>query len=119
MHLSGAARLGRPATSAPAPAKTATIQPFPAAENERTGTSAWRITHLGAPDAIDGYADQQSVLPGQTFRLFVTTTAKSFQVQAYRFGWYGGNQARLVWTSGSVRGSRSAAPGPSPRESTW
>jgi hypothetical protein len=98
-----------PATSAPAPAKTAKTQPFPIAENQRTGTSAWRITHLGAPDAIDGYADQQSVLPGQSFRLFVSTRAKSFQVQAFRFGWYHGHQARLVWTSQQISGQRQTA----------
>ena len=40
------------------------------------------------PDAIDGYADQQSVLPGQTFRLYVSTTANSFRVKAFCFGWY-------------------------------
>src|SRR5215470_1562361 len=95
-----------PATSAPSPAKT---QPFPMAENQRPGTSAWRITHLGAPDAINGYADQQSVLPGQSFRLYVSTTAKSFQVKAFRFGWYHGHQARLVWTSPPARGQRQTA----------
>ena len=92
-----------PATSAPShPA----ARPFPVAENKRPGTSAWRITHLGAPDAIDGYADQQSVLPGQSFRLYVSTTAKSFQVKAFRFGWYQGHQARLVWTSQHGRRAR-------------
>jgi hypothetical protein len=74
----------------------AAAQPFPVAENERPGTSAWRITDLGPADAIDGYADQQSVLPGQSFRLYVSTTAKSFRVDAFRFGWYSGHQARLV-----------------------
>jgi len=95
-----------PATSAPSPARP---QPFPVAENRRAGTSAWRITHLGAPDAIEGYPDQQSVLPGQSFRLYVSTTAKSFQVKAFRFGWYHGHQARLVWTSPSARGQRQTA----------
>jgi hypothetical protein len=76
------------APSAPSPAKT---QPFPTAEYKRPGTSTWRITDLGAPGAIEGYADQQSVLPGQGFRLYVSTTAKSFQVKAFRFGWYTGH----------------------------
>jgi hypothetical protein len=98
-----------PATSAAAPAKAAGTQPFPVAENQRPGTSAWRITDLGAPDAIDGYADQQSVLPGQSFRLYVSTTAKSFRVQAFRFGWYHGHQARLVWTSQQLSGQRQTA----------
>ncbi len=83
--------------------------PFPVAENKRPGTSAWRITDLGAAEAIDGYADQQSVLPGQSFRLYVSTTASSFRVDAFRFGWYSGHQARLVWASAPVRGQRQTA----------
>ena len=95
-----------PATSAPS---HAAAKPFPVAEIQRPGTSAWRITDLGAPDAIEGYADQQSVLPGQSFRLYVSATARSFQVKAFRFGWYHGHQARLVWTSRPARGQRQAA----------
>jgi hypothetical protein len=97
-----------PVTPAPA-AAAAHAPPFPVAENERPGTSAWRITDLGAADAIEGYADQQSVLPGQSFRLYVSTTARSFRVDAFRFGWYSGRQARLVWTSAQVRGQRQTA----------
>ena len=95
------------ATSAPSAEGAA--PPFPVAENKRPGTSAWRITDLGAADAIDGYADQQSVLPGQSFRLYVSTTARSFGVDAFRFGWYSGHQARLVWASARVRGQRQTA----------
>jgi hypothetical protein len=88
----------------PKKAPSASAQPFPAAENAKPGTRAWIIIHEGARDAIQGYADHVSVLPGQSFRLYVTTTAASFQVQAYRVGWYGGSQARLVWSSASVPG---------------
>ncbi len=91
------------------PSAPSAATPFPVAENKRPGTSAWRIPHLGAADAIDGYADQQSVLPGRSFRLYVSTTARSFQVQAFRFGWYSGHQARLVWASARVRGQRQTA----------
>ena len=97
-----------PSAAASAPSHPA-ARPFPVAENNRPGTSAWRITDLGAPDAIDGYADQQSVLPGQSFRLYVSTTAKSFQVKAFRFGWYQGHQARLVWTSKHLAGRQQTA----------
>ena len=96
--------------SAGAPSATGeAAPPFPAAENKRPGTSAWRITDLGPAGAIDGYADQQSVLPGQSVRLYVSTTARSFGVDAFRFGWYSGHQARLVWASGQVRGERQTA----------
>jgi len=92
-----------------APSAGAAVQPFPVAENKRPGTSAWRITDLGPADAIDGYADQQSVLPGQSLRLYVSTTARSFRVDAFRFGWYSGHQARLVWASARVRGQQQTA----------
>ena len=36
------------------PSATAAAQPFPVTENKRPGTSAWRITDLGAADAING-----------------------------------------------------------------
>ena len=101
-HGSAGASAGT-ATSAPPRARA---QPFPVQENQRPGTSAWRITDLGAPGAIDGYADQQSVLSGQAFRLYVSTTARSFRVMAFRFGWYQGHQARLVWTSRPTPGQR-------------
>src|SRR6266700_770418 len=103
----GSARPSAP-TSAPSATGRA-APPFPVAENTRPGTSAWRITHLRAADAIDGYADQQSVLPGQDFRLYVSTTASSFRVDAFRFGWYSGHLARLVWASAQVRGRRQTA----------
>ncbi len=77
---------------------------FPAVENLRPGTAEWRICDVGSPDAIEGYASTVSVLPGQSFRLFVSTTAASFRVQAFRMGWYGGWQARQVWESRSVPG---------------
>src|SRR5439155_20446287 len=78
--------------------------PFPAAENRAAGTRHWHITHLGAPGAIEGFAGRVSVLPGQSFRLYVSTTAASFHVQAFRMGWYSGARARQVWASGRVAG---------------
>ena len=110
MQRDGPARLGRSQPRHLGAVAPGTTRPFPVAENNRPGTSAWRITDLGAPDAIDGYADQQSVLPGQSFRLYVSTTAKSFQVKAFRFGWYQGHQARLVWTSQHTRRADSRPP---------
>ncbi|MBO0809807.1 MAG: hypothetical protein J2P32_16045, partial [Actinobacteria bacterium] len=76
--------------------------PFPASENARRGTWDWHITNLGAPDAIEGYADHVSVLPGQSFRVFVSTTSRTYRVLAFRMGWYGGRQARRVWKSGRL-----------------
>ncbi len=79
------------------------------AEEDLPGDSRWRITSAGPAHAIEGYADKVSVLPGESVGLRVSTTAGSFTVSAYRMGWYGGAEARLVWRSGSVPGSAQSA----------
>ena len=76
------------------------------AENSRPGDPHWEIRHLGAPDAIEGYAGASSVLTGESFPLFVSTTAAGFRVTAFRLGWYAGAGARRVWRSGPLRGHR-------------
>ncbi len=81
-----------------------------AAENQRTGTTAWRIRELGPPHAIEGYADHAGAGAGETVRLYVSTEARWFRVEAYRMGWYGGRRGRLVWRSGRLAGRRQAGP---------
>ncbi len=89
-----AASQTRPATSpAPGPAVGGT-----------TGDPDWRITHPGHLYQLEGFADRTDVRPGASFRLFVSTTARSFTVRAFRMGWYDGDLARLVWTSPEVPG---------------
>jgi hypothetical protein len=75
-----------------------------------TGDPHWRITHPGRLYQLEGFADHTDVLPGGSFRLFVSTTAPSFVVRAFRMGWYGGDLARLIWTSPPTRGR--SQPGP-------
>jgi hypothetical protein len=74
------------------------------AENRRPGTTSWKI---GAPTwsgDIEGFADTTDATLGQEVGLYVSTTASSFHVVAYRMGWYGGDGARQVWRSTAVRG---------------
>jgi hypothetical protein len=78
-------------------------------ENKLPGDPHWYPRHLGAPDAIMGYAGRASVLPGESVPLFVSTTSRSFRVLAFRMGWYRGDLARLVWQSGNVRGRAQSA----------
>ncbi len=80
------------------------------AENALPGTRGWWISNLGAPDEIVGYAGQASVLTGEPVALYVSTTAREYEVKAFRIGWYGGDLARKVWQSGAVRGYQQAAP---------
>jgi hypothetical protein len=78
-------------------------------ESALPGDPHWKITHLGAEHAIEGYTGQPSVPQGGSFPLFVSTTARSFTVTAYRMGWYRGDGARQVWRSGTLRGHQQAA----------
>jgi len=77
-------------------------------ENSLPGDPHWAIRHQGAPDAMMGYLNAASVLPGQALTLYASTTARSFQVSAFRMGWYKGDLARLVWKSATVPGHRQA-----------
>ncbi|MEU1662801.1 N,N-dimethylformamidase beta subunit family domain-containing protein [Streptomyces sparsogenes] len=79
-------------------------------ERRRPGSADWRIRSVGPQDAVEGYTDKVSVVPGEEFGLYVSTTAPAFRVSAYRVGWYGGAQARLVWRSGRVPGRRQNPP---------
>jgi hypothetical protein len=102
-----------PPASAPAGAVTARLDRGPgwvAAENRRPGTAGWRITHLGEDHAVQGWADHVSATNGDRVRLYVSTTAARFRVEAYRMGWYGGLGARLVWRSPSLPGRRQPPP---------
>ncbi|MFF7969866.1 N,N-dimethylformamidase beta subunit family domain-containing protein [Streptomyces sp. NPDC007905] len=83
---------------------------LPETEQDAPGTADWRIRSAGPPDAVTGYTDQVSVVPGQECGLHVSTTAASFRVSAFRVGWYGGKQARLVWASPRIPGRAQPAP---------
>ncbi|WP_327271158.1 hypothetical protein OG609_02105 [Streptomyces sp. NBC_01224] len=80
------------------------------ADRDRAADSDWRIRSVGPPGAIEGYADKVSVVPGEEFGMYVSTTAPAFRVSAYRVGWYDGAQARLIWRSHRISGSVQAHP---------
>ncbi|MDJ0340659.1 hypothetical protein QMK19_11615 [Streptomyces sp. H10-C2] len=100
-----------PPARTPKPAQPLDMDSWSVAdENRRTGTSAWRLRDPGPDNAIEGFADRTSVTSGETFRLFVSTTAANFRAEAYRMGWYQGKQGRKVWSSATVKGELQAAP---------
>ena len=86
------------AASAPLPAGWVTQ------ENQRPGTSAWRIAQ-GSYGGVEGYANKQSASRGQTIELYVSSDAPVYHVEAYRMGWYQGLGGRLIWRSADVNGS--------------
>jgi hypothetical protein len=91
----------RPAASGPHRARNTAVP-----ERDLPGDADFWINSAGPADAVEGYADQVSIRPGQDFTLHVSTTGSSFRVSAYRVGWYRGAQARLVWRSDEIRGRR-------------
>ena len=80
--------------------------PQPASSSAATmpGTPGWQITHAGAAHAIEGFADRISVKPGEPVRLFVSTTAHTFLVTAFRMGNYTGSEALQTWKSDPLNG---------------
>ena len=56
-------------------------------------------------DRISGFADTTSVDFGGAFTLRVSTRAPSWQVSAYRIGYYGGTGGRLIWRSSLMPGT--------------
>jgi hypothetical protein len=119
-----AAGSGGPATpgSAAAPGSAKPARPAahrrPVGENQLPGDPNWYVSQVGPPDAIIGYAGRCSVLPGEPVTLYASTTARSFTVSAFRMGWYRGDQARLVWRSGTVRGAQQNAATVTPGSNT-
>ena len=103
-------RQERPTRKAQARRARASRRAREAAERALPGSPDWRIRSSGPAAAVQGYADRVSVLPGEEFGLYVSTTAPGFRVSAYRVGWYGGAQARRVWRSGRIPGVRQGAP---------
>jgi hypothetical protein len=69
------------------------------AENRRPGTTAWEISVGGGSGHIEGFADMNYATVGKNVGLYVSTTAPSFRVTAYRMGWYQGAGARQIWSS--------------------
>src|SRR5437870_3092400 len=78
------------------------------AENAKPGTKDWRITTPGSGGDIEGYADRVSAVIGDTVGFYVSTTASSFRIEAYRIGYYQGLGGRLVWRSPSLPGMKQA-----------
>src|SRR4051812_50201906 len=96
------------ATAAPNPIQT---------ENALGGTqpSEWSPPPT-PPTAIEGWASEVSVLPGQQVHLHVSTNdGDRYRVELYRLGWYGGGGAGGVTGSPRCGGAGGGgAPGAAP-----
>jgi hypothetical protein len=82
------------------------------AENRLPGTNAWVVGSVPIPHSIEGYPDHVSAKQGDTVALHVSSTARTFHVEAYRMGWYQGYGGRLVWRSADTTGRPQSIPAP-------
>lgn len=73
-------------------------------ENQRHGTSSWRIPPGTRENQISGFSNLNYAEVGDVADLYVSTPSPTFTVTAYRMGWYRGLGARAVWTSPTVTG---------------
>ena len=80
------------------------VSPAIVAENRKQGTTSWHITSEPATGSIEGWASTTYAAAGQTVGLYVSTTAPTFRVVAYRMGYYQGKGGRQIWESKSVSG---------------
>ena len=83
----------RPAAAPCGPPVTSVI----ACENTLPGDppSDWQVSGAGDP-AIQGFATQMSLLPGQTESFKIDTQATSYHIDILRVGYYQGDGARKV-----------------------
>jgi hypothetical protein len=106
----GAARARRHTPEQPPPVEVTTLAngvAVPTAtwlirENTQPGTLNWICNHVQPNHTLEGFASQTSAVAGDDVALFVNTTARAVQVQAYRMGYYQGLGGRLVWQSDFV-----------------
>jgi hypothetical protein len=102
-QLSG--RSSPPASGSAAPSATGITSSAIIVENQRPGTTDWQLsTPPKTGGNIAGFADVTYASAGQTVRLYVTTSARTFHAVAFRMGWYQGTGGRQIWTSAEVAG---------------
>lgn len=91
-------------------------------ENAHPGAKDWQLTRVRVDGDgfrspwIEGYCSRQSVLPGETIDIMVSTNpARSFRLELFRMGYYGGRGARLMKTLGPLDSATEATPRPETR----
>jgi len=88
-------------------------------ENAKVGATDWLVGD-GMNHAVEGYASEISVAPGEAVHLHVSTApAAPYRLAVYRLGWYGGRGAHLVACMPSdcscfEQGARAPIPAPDP-----
>ena len=99
-------------------------------ENAKPGTTDWMLTNTRVDPKskcrcpwIEGFCSRNSVRPGETINILVSTNPPaSFQIDLYRLGYYGGKGGRHVAKLGPFEGKVQKDPPIGPervRECLW
>jgi len=91
-------------------------------ENRKPGTTDWQLTRV-RPDRdgfrspwIEGYCSRQSVKPGESLDIMVSTDPpRRFELEIFRMGYYGGLGARAMQRIGPLEGKAQPVPPPGPK----
>ncbi|WP_370353258.1 N,N-dimethylformamidase beta subunit family domain-containing protein [Catenulispora sp. EB89] len=68
-------------------------------ENARPGTTAWQDAKRTRAGSVNGYLDRDSAQCGDTVTAYLSSLAPASgaSLSAYRMGFYGGAEGRLIW----------------------
>lgn len=89
------------------------------AENKKEGSTDWQLTRVRVDGGgfrspwIEGYCSKQSVQAGESIDVMVSSRpARSFRMEFFRTGYYGGRGARKVLEVGPLQGVSQVDPKP-------
>jgi hypothetical protein len=92
-------------------------------ENQLPGSSDWQLTRVRVDGSryrspwIEGYCSKQSVRVGETIDIKVSTSpARSYRLEVFRTGYYGGAGARRVANIGPLHGQTQPTPEPGEKD---
>lgn len=88
-------------------------------ENTKPGAFDWQLTRVRVDGGkfrspwIEGYCSRQSVLAGESLAIMVSSNpARSFRLEIFRLGYYGGRGARKMQELGPLVGRTQPTPKP-------
>lgn len=92
-------------------------------ENQQPGSTDWQLTRVRVDSSgfrspwIEGYCSKQSVRAGETIDIMVSTNPpRTFEIEIFRMGYYGGRGARRMTKLGPFEGQTQLTPKPGPKD---
>lgn len=81
-------------------------------ENQKAGSTSWKLDKAAANREIEGYASKCSINKGESILFFINTASPSFSFSVYRMGWYKGAGGRKVFEEFGLKGTEQEVPLP-------